>query len=400
MDKFTFDENKLEQLLQSMPKVRDHQTPEQLFASISSSLEEKIAEDRPTYKNRKKQKPSWIVPAFASVAALLLLALVVPSFLQQNSTMENSQVKLMEEPIAKDKAPIENEAGQLGAEMRLFSIAPESESRVLSVIPEQEEVITVAVPDENIMFVVPLSFTVPKGEKLAQVETINELLNEQEWGLSQYILEDVSLSEGQTTNGDKKIILDVPADHSFGKGSAMEVIFIATVKETFRQLGYDVVEFTTAGKPGITLGNYGDLNELNLTNEETENVYYLYQPNEQIQPFLVPFPRENDFTKALAAMKSTTDLEIREVTPSIPEEVQFSNVIIENESGKVTIAFEDGTPLMNESKYKIMIEAILMTAKEFGFDAVQFENAAVDIIGPYELSKPIHVPIAVNPMGY
>ena len=41
-----------------------------------------------------------------------------------------------------------------------------------------------------------------------------------------------------------------------------------------------------------------------------------------------------------------------------------------------------------------MIEAILLTAKEYGFDTVQFKNTNVKNIGRFDLEHPIQVPIA------
>lgn len=403
MDKVTFDEKHLEQLLQSMPKVKDHRSPEQLFATISSRIEENEAEKRLIETISTKRKRSWLVPTFASVAAILIIALVIPSFmLQQDSTMENSQTLLTDEATIEEKqsSPTENEVGIMGADVKLARIAPGTEPRVITAITAEEEVVTVAVPDQNAQFVIPLSFVVPKGDALAKVNTIQEHLQEEEWGLSEYILAGVLVSEGSTTNGIKKVILDVSANHPYGNGSAMEVIFIATVKETFKHLGYDVVEFKTEGKPGIVLGNYGNLQELYLENKDTKNIYYLYQPLEQAQPLLVPFPREKDFTKALNAMKSTTELGFQEINPSIPEEIKFDNIIEDNQDHKVIVEFGDGTQLQNEAKFRIMIEAILMTAKEYGFEFVEFQNAPIDLIGPYQLNGPITVPLGVNPMPY
>lgn len=43
-----------------------------------------------------------------------------------------------------------------------------------------------------------------------------------------------------------------------------------------------------------------------------------------------------------------------------------------------------------------MIEAILLTAKEFGFKKVQFQNAGNEKIGHFNLRKAIEVPVAPN----
>lgn len=45
-----------------------------------------------------------------------------------------------------------------------------------------------------------------------------------------------------------------------------------------------------------------------------------------------------------------------------------------------------------------MVEAILMTAKSFGFDSVKFENMSIQQIGNYDLNNPIKDPNGVNPI--
>jgi hypothetical protein len=45
-----------------------------------------------------------------------------------------------------------------------------------------------------------------------------------------------------------------------------------------------------------------------------------------------------------------------------------------------------------------MLEAILLTAKEFGFKSVMFTGGNVEQIGPYMFNGKISVPLAPNPM--
>lgn len=402
MHKSTFDDEQLEKLLQSMPMVKDTQDPEQLFAKISSRLEEELPIDK-KIENKKlvQKKRPWILPTLASIAAVVIIALVVPSFLhEQESALDEPTQQLKKETIEDDVERNAENFPMMAEEGPAIKMAVVNPSHVITEVLENEEIITVAVPDTNAQFVVPLSFRAPKDEaisRLERVETINDHLHEEEWGLSSYILENVTLSEG---NNGKKLIIDVPADHQYGNGSAMEVIFLATVKVIAKQLGYGIIEFRTEGNQGIVLGNYGKLTTIDLQKEKTKGVYYVFEPNGAGQKFLVPLPMDVEFSKAIEAMKVPNDIEKQQITPAIAVDINFQKIVIEENNKSALIEFVEGTNLVNDETSALMIEAILMTAKEYGVKTVEFKNAGPDYIGPYNLLEPVQVPLAVNPMPY
>lgn len=407
MHKQTFDEKQLEKLLQDMPKVKDLQDPEQLFAKISSRLEEeKTIEKKIENKNSARKKRTWILPTLASIAAVVIVALVVPSLLyQQDSTMENKSARQSVEEKATESVEqgVKKNFTMMAEDDAILKSVADSQSHVIPAVANDQDIVTVAIPDANAQFVVPVSFIVPKDgatSRLERIETIKDHLREAEWGLSSYILEGVKLSEEQLKNGSNKLIINVPAAHQYGNGSAMEVIFLSTVKEMAKQLGYQMIEFQTEGKPGITLGNYGELQKLDLQKEKAKGAYYVFQPNGQVQKYLVPFPQEADFNKVLTAMKAPVEIDLQQIKPSIPEDVNFQKVTVDNNNKKAVIEFTDDTAIANEESDLLMIEAILMTAKEYDIQTVEFLNAKIDMVGPYNLQEPVQVPLAVNPMPY
>lgn len=405
MHKSTFDEDQLEKLLQSMPKVKDHQDPEQLFAKISSRLdEENVVEKKIETKRTKRKKKIWFLPLLASISAVAIIAIVVPSFLhQQDSTMEKEKIESREEKTAEgvrgEHAKNFTMMAKEGEESPIARMVMTPQSHVITDLLENQEIITVAVPDPNAMFVVPLSFIVPKDAettKLERIQKIKEHLHEEEWGLSGFILEGVRFSE---ENDGKKLIINVPRDHQFGNGSTMETIFTETVKETAKGMGYEVVEFQTDGKPGIVLGNFGKITKINLTNPNAKEIYYNFEPNGVGQKFLVPIQMGDDFSGAIEAMKLPNELGIEQLKPSITKGVNFKSIVFDQKKKIATIEFREGTNIENDENSLLMIEAILMTAKEYGAQVVEFKNGP-DSIGPYNLLKPINVPLAVNPMPY
>lgn len=406
MHKSTFDEEQLEKLLQNMPKVMDTQDPEQLFAKISSRLEEKKIEvNGNDLKKTSKRKKTWILPTLASIAAVIIVSLVIPSFLyEQDSATEevNKKANVQKSTIGEKQEAPENFT-MMAEEGPMARMAPVVQTHLITELPDDQEFLSVAVPDASAQFVVPISFVVPKDREitnLERIEMIQEHLHEEEWGLSSYILENVKFSEEQIVNEAEKLIIDVPENHPYGNGSAMEVIFLSTVKEMAKQLGYSVVEFRTDGKPGIILGNYGELKALDLEKDKAKGLYYIYQPNGLIQEYLVPFTKEVGFSEALEEMKLPIDIDLQQIKPAIPEFIQFNVVDIDPSTHHAVIEFSEGTTLANDETNLLMVEAILLTAKEYGAHTVEFKNTSTDLIGPYNLLEPVKVPIAVNPMPY
>ncbi|NSL50491.1 GerMN domain-containing protein [Calidifontibacillus erzurumensis] len=403
MHKQTFDEEQLEKLLQNMPKVKDTQDPEQLFTIISSRIEEK--EQKPLLKEEKStwKKKSWLLPTLASIAAIVIVAIVSPSFLYEQKKNEKQVAFDSQKENAalnEQNEQTERENFTMMAREMPSTVIDSSISHVITSKGDAEEILTVAIPDRNVQFVVPVSFVVPNNEtetKLDRMETIQEHLYEDAWGLSNYILENVQYSEDKSSQA---LIVNVPANHTFGQGSAMEVIFLATVKEMAKQMGYQSVIFETEGKPGILLGNYGEITTLDLQKEEAKGVYYIFQPEGYLQKFLVPFPKEVSFSKALEMMKMPNEMDKRQLKPAIPEEIKIKSAKIDPKKNVAIVDFAEGTIVPNDENGLLMIEAILMTAKEFGVSAVEFNNVGVDIIGQYNLQNSIPVPLAVNPMPY
>ncbi|EKN67408.1 hypothetical protein P9E76_04985 [Schinkia azotoformans] len=406
MHKSTFNDDQLEKLLRNMPKVKDTQDPEQLFANISSRLEEKkIDVNGNDLIKTPKRKRTWILPTLASIAAIIIVSLVIPSFLyeQDSATEEVNKKANVQKSIIGEKQEEPENFTMMAEEGMMTRMAFDGGSHLITELPEDQEIITVAVPDVFAQFIVPISFIVPKdGEmtNLERIETIQEHLHEEDWGLSSYILENVKFSEEQMDNGVKKLIIDVPENHPYGNGSAMEIMFLSTVKEMAKQLGVSTVEFRTDSKPGIMLGNYGELKVLDLEKEKAKRLYYIFQPNGQIQKFLVPFPKEVEFTKALEEMKLPMEIDLQQIKPAIPESIQFKSVGIDPSTHHAVIEFAEGTTLTNDETNLLMVEAILMTAKEHGAQTVEFKNATVDFIGPFNMLESIQVPLAVNPMPY
>ncbi|WP_404452882.1 hypothetical protein LG329_01810 [Virgibacillus necropolis] len=123
--------------------------------------------------------------------------------------------------------------------------------------------------------------------------------------------------------------------------------------------------------------------------------YKIYTNTNSNKKFLIPITlKENtDFKGALLEMQNVEAESY--VIPSIPGNVSFS---INEKENIIHLTLRNDISLEDNKQYKNMLEAILMTAKSYGYNAVKFNNTNKEQIGPYNLTDPIQVPIAVNPI--
>ncbi|MDQ0219028.1 hypothetical protein ELQ35_09885 [Peribacillus cavernae] len=128
-------------------------------------------------------------------------------------------------------------------------------------------------------------------------------------------------------------------------------------------------------------------------NHGARKAYFIYQTNESSRKMLVSSHSEfPTIDKALEEMiKGSGDPSI---SPSIPKELKWDRV--EEQDKKVILELSEGTKISDTEEYLTALEAILLTAKDFGFDYVKFSNANIDALGPYNLQEDVPVPIAPN----
>ncbi|WP_442594621.1 negative regulator of sigma-X activity [Neobacillus sp. D3-1R] len=396
MRKSEWSDNELEQLLKEMPKIKDHRDPRDIYQSLS-------------IKAKKRRRPVWVIPSIATAAAaVLMLLLISPNILQnigqnsdkssksevasQDNSKEMRQAKKVDEGQMNslDANPgVDNNNTGFAADHSLMAIAtPETAVYAEDVL--DQEVITYLVPDQNAQLLVPVSVIVPKENKtwLDMFQANSEKLTEDQWGLSDYypLNAKISIVDKQTIN------IDVPEDHYYGMGSANETSFLTIIQQTLNhQDQVQKVTFSTNGKPGIMLGNTGEKEELQRSEEKEKHGYFLFMPNTSNMPFLVPSIEEfNDIESALESMRTENEVY------GLKSALSFDFEIIEKAGELLTIKIKDNSPLTDEPKNVYAIESILLTAKEFGFTSVKFENASIAQIGRFDLQNEIKVPIAPN----
>jgi Sporulation and spore germination len=364
----------MEQLLQQMPHVIDERSKEVIYERLSAKLQ-------------RKRIKAWGIPSVASTAALLLFIVLGSSFIARHEFGEKASENAEDRAIVVEMPASEREEKAVSEKSAVIP------SRVVSSTSRKNQnVVVFGIPDLYAQHVIPVSIFVDKDGKSysEQFEQAKTVLKEAEWGLSESLFDSLTIVQ---FNENGRLTVRIPGDHSvFRSGTAGEAMFLESIEETFRWAGIKEVAFSTDGKKGIKLSHTGWLDS--LTVDKTNRGYFLYQLDAVHPVFLTPTNESfANIQSALNKMDDTADSLLR---PAIPKNVKIEAVRVNRD--EVTVQFSNTSQLENIPEILWMLEAILLTAKEFGFKSVMFTGGNVDQIGPYMFNVKISVPLAPNPM--
>ena len=403
MKKSQLSDKQLEEILGQMPKIKDHRDPRDIYQNIAHRVE-------------KRRMPTWVFPSIAT-AAVLMLAFVLSSGLMDwnqsadhsmdsKSSSESSMVmdrdtaneeKAGKESANKDENSLMMDMTDSGDQKaKDFRAMDETNpyGNLTALYPEEVEmdkhqVLNYATPDKNVQILVPITVTIPKTEGKPWFDSFTEtmsMLKEEEWGLSDYYPLEGSLSYSEDTN---ELLFKVEEGHAFQHGSVTGPNFLKSVDLNFGGQGLDIIRFETGGQEGIDFG-HGTILRENKISLKQNRAFLIYQTDNN-QLYLVPTQEEfSKIEEAFEKMKYGNRFEGTEA--SIPDkwkiEISGANDPI------LIITLKDNEVLTEE--FLLNLEAILLTAKDFGYEAVKIENAGTDQLGPFNLNLPINVPLAPN----
>ncbi|MEW9049786.1 MAG: negative regulator of sigma-X activity [Neobacillus sp.] len=392
MRKSEWSDKQLEELLRQMPKIQDHRHPRDIYQNLSV---------------KKRKRPVWLLPGIATAAAALLFLILIPKLMvgteysldraqeEKSSSAENFRITednansiMMEK---QDDASLEE--GLTHSQLDQASLGGSK-----TLLFEEEigtgKVVTYWIPDSQVQNLIPISTVVTQEEGANWLTVFTETmekLTEEEWGLSEFYPLNATFTLDTKENS---LLVDVPKDHKYGQGSAMETNFISSlVRNTASNSDISKIKFFTDGQPGIELGNYGVLNELTVNRDENR-AYFLFTPEGEDLPMLVPSSDSyKDIDAALQAMMKGPSPETG-LSSSLLPSIQIQSASISGT--ELVITLREGSSLENNLDTLYSIEAILLTAKDFGLETVLIENAPIEYIGPYHLAGEIKVPLAAN----
>ena len=383
MKKSEWSDKQLEELLRQMPKIEDHRNPRDIYQNLSI---------------KKRKRTAWLIPGLATAAALLLFFILIPRFLEGTQSFDSvkqeessSQEKIS---LADDNSSILNKEddGLSGAEPKMM-MTEMNKTAIYDDEIKNGKVLTYWIPDSQAQILVPVSIVVPTDDNKNWLTIFTEsmgLLKEQEWGLTDYYPLNATLELDETNN---TVIVDVPSEHKYGQGSAGEKIFLDILQKTIASNSQvNNIKLNTNGQPGIEFGNYGEMDKLEVI-PEGKHGYFFYTPDGLETTYLVPSTDTfQDINAAFEAMK--TDRAEDGLAASIGASFQMKGFSIQD--NKLIINMDENTRMENNLATLHSYEAILLTAKEFGIEVVMVVNAPIKLLGPFDLSKEVKVPLAPN----
>ncbi|QSS98507.1 GerMN domain-containing protein [Pontibacillus sp. ALD_SL1] len=394
----------IKDLLKSMPDVEDRQSSEDLYRKISAKRNNELQRQ----SKRKKLATVWGVGVASAAAIILFLFAALPSMQQEQSydtsSSEESVETSRDQAEARDQTKNEIDRSSESNVKKDESSSPETaeasfhdsmatESSLISrVVTKNENELNAiaAFGDLQGQYVVPVTFSV-----LKESNTMEQLYNslegsfkEDEWGVKGYQFASVSFDINQEEG---IVLVNFPVDYDFPESSTQENIFIMSLKVMFGPLDVNTIKLETDGEPGINLGNNTGLEEIDISGEF---LYKLYTPQKGPRLFIsIPVNQGSTVEEALKELK--VDETAFSIEGTIPHSVDIEDVKIDGELLEVNM---NGGDNIDDQQVITMIESILMTAKQFGFTQVKFNNLPKDEVGMYDLSQAISVPYSVNPM--
>lgn len=409
MKKAQLSDEQLEKILSDMPKVKDHRDPRDIYMNIAQQVE-------------KKRKPQWIFPAAAAAAVMFLAFNLLPgltefdqsgdksiensqSFLKQKTEMKESADEAIVDQPSLQKSGIENEESLNDAakeNMKSSSLKNEAVfnpyESLTSLYPNEaigKTVISYSVPDQKMETLVPVTVAVPVPDAREKrwinlfTESMSKL-KEEEWGLQDYYPIDAKFAYDEAAMALK---VDFSEEGAYKDGAVANTMFLEAMEQNLAGRGIGKLIFTTKGEPGVDLGHYGVRSEHVIPHEPSKGRAYLFfYPKDSSQPYLVPTKKSFDsFEQALGHMKKSGDK--KTLRPSIPS--SFKPGKIETGKNKDTLMIYIADVQLND-EFILPLEAILLTAKEFGYQKVKIETAGSHQVGPFDLKEEILVPAGPN----
>ncbi|MCA1030563.1 hypothetical protein LCL95_05845 [Bacillus timonensis] len=400
MKKSEWNDEQLEQLFKQMPSIKDQRSPQDIYQNISSKV-------------KKKKKYTWVFPSLATAAALFIFFIIAPSILNNQESNLSLGQDSSEEGFTQDMKKSEmkdEEVAEKGiapadqAQENSFAMNEEIQTSFVAWDAPNQQILTYGVPDENAEFIIPVSIIVEERHDINFLERmqetladLNKTIDRTVTGLSYSPLWKATFSQGDISD---TVTINVPRDF-YLSSSTEEEMFKQSIEETFRWNLFENALLYTDGQSGIEMGNTGKVKEIAIT-PQNKRFYLLYTKEGVNQKYLVPIKMAGVKTAVTfedAFFSMYNDFEYPSVTlkRTIPKGVTIENIVVENKNRHVTIVFTQDSVLENDEQNILMVESIMLTAKEFGFDTVTFIGN-INQIGEIQFNVPMIVPFSPNPI--
>ena len=396
MKKNNWEEAEIENLLKELPSIKDSRSKEEIYRLINRG--------RPV----KKQK-TWAYPALAGIAALLILALITPSLYNSmdSAQYENSASDMAMESAdagsAKNEITALPESGKENTEAKDSSFkdtANQENSNMLAAeAPNRTNVYKEDLQSYDVLtygLVTPDAVTVPvsvliekksNAEWLERYKSVSQVIPEQSWGFEDYYplagsLELIENNQLTYTVADKELNND---------GGTGEQLLIDSLLTALQVTDNTTINLRTKEGKVPSFSHLGEVAEINKA-DNNKRGYYSYTLKNG-ETYLVP--GETRFDTMADALKGMTASPNSLYEAVIPDHIQ---PVLTEEKSLLTIGFQENLLLKDspEENDSLFIEGILLTAKEFGFEEVLFQNIENPDWKGFDFSNAISVPVSPN----
>lgn len=402
----------LEKLLSNMPIFTDNRSKDEVYNRVQSEMKSANID---VIKRNNKPFSRWM-PLVVSIAAVLLLTLLVSSYLETSNEESASQHKADEQadtmrtmdvnPASESKMEKDmkttEEAEIENKDESFNSLAVESES-----LPIQPFNSARAVYEDDLndgvafhfsltkeAYAYPITIIISKGKinedfpdgwpnSLQLYEQYASAIDEVALGFDDYLpFQGHFVSVGDTLQH------YLPKGHGYDEASATTAVYDDTISYIFNDYTY-LERLNEDGTP-INWDQVGVMGKENLVNGNKKQVYYKQTMSNGLT-FLVPkgVSTEAPFTEM---QKSVNDY----FTTVVPKGVNYE---VTEEGNTVIITFEETLDLatLEFDDSILMIEAFTLTAASFD-KTVRLENVEQKIWDRFDLTNTL--PIPMGPNGY
>jgi len=408
MDNNKWHTDRITKLLDNMPDIKDSRSKEDILARLHQ--DERLGTTGNNKTTGMKMK-KWI-PVFVTIAALLILTLLLPSMLNGGNGKMDQGASEMSVANDVDYDATESESSKAAQESEGDEQSEVESREVTNAVSDITDGITryavypADVGDDTIFHMglvgetaasVPVTFLIPSRqikEDFGELQPTSFDLYEMYAGrIDEEALgfDDYHPYSGQLTVEGKTLIQTLPVGHGYDRSSAAMEVHRNTLIDTF--YGFDTiqfenedgtpVEFDQVGEPSKPMQLFGGTNLFN---------YYISKFADGREYISSNFSRTyENIDSALQEMKNNPNDIFSSV---IPKNIEFE---VTEEKGLTSVKFVEPLDLneMNVDKANQMIDGILLTGASFG-KRIQFENVVQSEWNDFDFNGPLPIPVGSN----
>ncbi|MGG0642719.1 hypothetical protein ABE021_02075 [Sporosarcina gallistercoris] len=392
------EDDDLEKLLHSMPKIKDTRSKEEVMKRLGN--DERLL-TTPLKPLRKRGK---IAPLLVAAAAVLLVAVLIPSFMNSmdNGTHSADEATIQESrgvpATAREEKETENFSRDATAEPSAFK-GNTSQYAVYPADLQGGRIVHMGVQGGQAV-ALPISILLTReqieAEGLTESSTELELykafiglVDEQALGFEPFQPMDATYTE----KGDQlNVVLN--DTHAYDQSSSAQELFLQSLMQTFPS--YREIHILDGSGNPAEFDQVGQLEPLRMQGVQAHTPYYVYRQKNG-QEYLSPnfMQQAASFEEALKVMQiAPNDL----FAAAIPEELDFT---VTEKYGVAEVEFSERVRFdtMDLEEASRLIDALTLTAASFD---VQLKLSNVEPLewNGWDFRKPLPTALGANPVQY